>query len=425
MAAKRPPGYLLHKSTGQARVRIGGKDLYLGEYGSPESRDRYDELIREWFSQQGDVDGVSLKIDDLALLYLQHAEQHYRKDGEPTSELQLVKTALRLVVKRFGRTRARGFGPKRLKEVRQQMIDAGWARKSINQHVGRIRRAFRWGVAEELLPVEVYQALATVTGLQAGRTEARETEAIQPVPEATVEATLPHLSPVVAAMVRLQLLTGMRPGEVCSLRPCDVTISTDGLWVYRPSSHKSSHRGIDRRIFIGPAGQEVLRPFLDRPAEKHCFSPAESQAAHDAERRANRQTPMTPSQAARKPAGSRRLREKFTKDSYRRAIERGCEKAFDMPRELRDIRRTVARMTDATERQQKAERERLSAAASAWRSEFCWAPNQLRHTAGTLIRKLYGLEAAQVVLGHSDAGVTQIYAERDASTAAKIMREIG
>ena len=39
------PSYLLHQPTGQARVSIGGKDYYLGEYGSEESRILYGELI--------------------------------------------------------------------------------------------------------------------------------------------------------------------------------------------------------------------------------------------------------------------------------------------------------------------------------------------------------------------------------------------
>ena len=54
-----------------------------------------------------------------------------------------------------------------------------------------------------------------------------------------------------------------------------------------------------------------------------------------------------------------------------------------------------------------------------------WTPNRLRHSAATEIRRQFGLEAAQVVLGHSQANVTQIYAERDMNLAAEIMRKIG
>ncbi len=54
-----------------------------------------------------------------------------------------------------------------------------------------------------------------------------------------------------------------------------------------------------------------------------------------------------------------------------------------------------------------------------------WSPNRLRHSAGTEIRKRFGLEAAQVILGHASANVTQVYAERDLQKAVEIMREVG
>jgi integrase len=54
-----------------------------------------------------------------------------------------------------------------------------------------------------------------------------------------------------------------------------------------------------------------------------------------------------------------------------------------------------------------------------------WHPHQLRHTAGTAIRKKYGVEIAQVILGHATLDATEIYAERDVARAIKIVREIG
>ena len=54
-----------------------------------------------------------------------------------------------------------------------------------------------------------------------------------------------------------------------------------------------------------------------------------------------------------------------------------------------------------------------------------WTPNQLRHNRATEIRNRYGLEAAQTILGHSHADVTQIYAERDFELARQIMRDVG
>jgi integrase len=49
----------------------------------------------------------------------------------------------------------------------------------------------------------------------------------------------------------------------------------------------------------------------------------------------------------------------------------------------------------------------------------------LRHTAATLLRARYGLEAAQSLLGHSRPDTTLIYAERDLARARAIAAEIG
>jgi site-specific recombinase XerD len=54
-----------------------------------------------------------------------------------------------------------------------------------------------------------------------------------------------------------------------------------------------------------------------------------------------------------------------------------------------------------------------------------WSPNRLRHTAGTTIRKQFGLEAAQVVLGDTKANTTEIYAERDLDLGRRIIAEVG
>jgi site-specific recombinase XerC len=54
-----------------------------------------------------------------------------------------------------------------------------------------------------------------------------------------------------------------------------------------------------------------------------------------------------------------------------------------------------------------------------------WHPNQLRHSFATRVRKLAGLEAAQVALGHAHANVTQIYAEKNLAHATEIARQIG
>jgi site-specific recombinase XerC len=61
----------------------------------------------------------------------------------------------------------------------------------------------------------------------------------------------------------------------------------------------------------------------------------------------------------------------------------------------------------------------------AWNKAHSWHPNQIRHTVGTEVRARYGLEAAQCLLGHTKATVTEVYAERDMRQAAEIARKIG
>lgn len=61
------------------------------------------------------------------------------------------------------------------------------------------------------------------------------------------------------------LLAGpAKSGEICNMRPCDITFGMDGVWRYTPESHKTEHHNKQRRIHIGPKAQKILRPFLDR-----------------------------------------------------------------------------------------------------------------------------------------------------------------
>jgi hypothetical protein len=118
------PGYGLHKASGQAVVRLNGKDHYLGKHGSDESHARHEVLIATWLQNgrqpiESGMDGSRLTVNELALRYYRFAEVYYRKpDGAPTEEARSIAYALRPLCELFGRTPAEEFGPKRLKEVR-------------------------------------------------------------------------------------------------------------------------------------------------------------------------------------------------------------------------------------------------------------------------------------------------------------------
>ena len=105
----------------------------------------------------------------------------------------------------------------------------------------------------------------------------------------------------------------------------------------------------------------------------------------------------------------------YTKDTYNRAIMRACEIRFDMPQELRSVSSKLPNQ----------EWEEMKARAKAWRGEWCWAPLQLRRTAGTELGKSVDLNAARQVLGHSEKTTTEIYAEQDFDAAREIMCKFG
>jgi integrase len=384
---KRIPKYALHKGTGQARVRLNGQSFYLGEYGSAESRERYETLLARYLTGTIHVDRETITVGRLAVLYVDHAEAYYRKNDRPTSEVSAIKSALRPLVKKYSREMVARFGPRKLKDVRDVMIAAGWTRTGINAAIRRIVRMLRWATENELIVSSVYESCRSVTGLRWGRSAAIESARVKPVDLTHVEAVKPYLSRQLAAMVDLQLATGMRPGEVVIMRLADIDTSTPEAWQYRPHTHKTQHHGRSRIVFLGPRAQALLTPFLTSDPERYLFSPTDAEADRNALRRQERRSPLTPSQAARMAIANptRPPGQHYKRTSYARAIDRACRQA-QVP---------------------------------------SWSPNQLRHNAATALTKQFGLEAARTVLGHTEADTTLHYAEIDLEAARRVMAAVG
>jgi len=286
---------------------------------------------------------------------------------------------------------------------------------------------FKWGVESELVAAETYQRLAAVAGLRRGRSAARDSDGVGPVPDAHVVAVLPHVARPVAAMIQLQRVTGMRPGEVVQMRCGD--LDTSGrVWVYTPQPHKTEYHGEERKIYLGPKAQEVIRPFLGHDLQAYLFRPIDAVADHRRERHAARTTPMScgnrPGRRKRRRP-RRQAREHYDTASYRRAIHRGCDAAFPPPLARRKLDAATGwRWETETEWKARLGPSRWQELVR-WRREHRWHPNQLRHNAATYLRKEFGIEAARVVLGHSSAAVTEIYAELDRMKAADIMAQVG
>ena len=408
--AKKVPAYCLHRASGKAVVRIGGRDHYLGQHGTAESKRAYKRLISEWESSgRGTTFGLAKSQTTVAMLwadYRAHCDAYY----PPTANSEAVHTRKAFeFMAEYLDVPVREFGPRALKAVRDKMLEATGAhgkplsRRYINRQLDRIRRAFRWGVEEEMIEPNIYEALRAVAGLKLGRTTAPEPPKVTAVPDSVVDATLPHLTSVVASMVKLQQLTGMRPGEVCSLTPSMIDTSSE-VWVANIVAHKTAYRGAERTVYIGPRAQEILKPYLAREADAHLFSPAEAEAERRAKLRAARVTPLscgnsTGTNVLEKP--TRQPGTRYTTHSYGRSVGYGCAKQWPIP--------------DGASREE----------AAAWRERWWWTPNQLRHAAATRARRDYGIEAAQVLLGHSEIAVTQVYAEKNLEAGKRIALQIG
>jgi integrase len=414
----------LHKASGQAYVVLNGKAIYCGKPDDPGTEQRYRQAVAEWLAagRQLPVEPTTLTIKELMARFWTHAQQYYRTETDGRlKELEQFRLALRPLKELYGNTAAAVFGPRALQAIRQHMIDAGWSRPYINKQVNRIRHVFKWAVSDEMVPGSVLYAIQAVPGLRRGRGDAVEPEAVTPVPMDLVDAIQPFVSKQVWAMVQVQLLTAARAGEITQMRPCDID-RENSVWVYRPTRHKTAHKGHERKIFIGPRGQQVLAPFLLRAPQSYCFSPAEAEGDR---RRRLHEARTTPLSYGNVPGSNRRdnpewsAGERYTTDSFRRAIARACDQAFPPPEPL-------ALRDDETEVEWKERlTEEQKTQLATWEKAHRWHPHQLRHNAATELRKEFGIEAARIILGHRSTTVTEIYAEKDERQAVAAMSQVG
>lgn len=382
------PEYAYHVS-GQARVYLDGRYFYLGEHGSPESLARYHALLAQYNAggQRMPDDVPTHQADHpvtvacLTAEYREHLIRRYKND--PQERMRLEKLC-DTVDDEYGDIPIDKFGPRKLAEIRELFVASGNCRKYVNRLTNCVVGMVRFGVSRELVRPDTLVALQSLEPLRKGQTEAPESEPVQPVDIEAVRLTAKHLSPTVKAMVRIQAASGMRPSEVCRMRPCDIEHRDDGVWVYRPEKHKTANRGKVKAVPLVGDAKLALKPFLERPDDAYCFTPKESAEWHIEQRRAARTTPLNQgnrpgyNRYTRKgESKSRKYLEHFTAASYRQAIKRAAQKA----------------KTDH------------------------WHPYQLRHTAATIVREALGVEAAQAMLGHSRASMTEHYAKQSLEKA--------
>lgn len=244
------PTYRLHKGSDQAVVTLTGTDIYLGKHDTKASRQSYDKVIAEWLANHklapasshtgGRPASTLIDVHQLFNAHHDFAKAYYVKNGKCTGEVANFEHAARPLMVLFGFTLVCDFRPSNLKAVRQKKIEENLCRKTVNNRINRIRRMFKWGAENDLVPPDVLHALQAVAPLRRGRGDVREGHVVRPVPEPHIDAVMPYLPPTVQAMIRVQQFTGMRPGELVIMRTRDLD-TTGKVWVYKPESHKTDH----------------------------------------------------------------------------------------------------------------------------------------------------------------------------------------
>ncbi len=373
----------------RAFIRLHGRKRFLGEWGSVAAQKAYESVCAEIAACGTSVvvHRTDVRSFDLMDAYLSFARGYY---AQSPKEIDHVKRLIKRWNELYEDVEVDDIGPRRLKVWRDHLIRKyKLARPTVNESVNRLRRIVRWGVEEEIVPAAVSQALDAVAPLRKGRSAAREGIKRRPVPEDHVYKVFPFLSRQIRTVIELELLTATRPGEVLSMRPIDIDTTGD-CWIYTPEHHKNEWRDHDRTILLGPRCQALIKPFLiDRAVNKPLFSPAEAEADRRKALFLKRKTPMSCGNRAgtnRKAEPELSPGERYTADSYRRAVERAC-KAAGVP---------------------------------------VWTPYQLRH-AGTqrLLKKVGNRDAVRETIGWSSDGMIDNYSQRNLDVAIATMMKHG
>src|SRR4051794_30155806 len=121
MARPRSHAPTYERVRNSARCWVNGRWVYLGPYGSPESKAEHARILAELAAATPVTLKASATVNQVLAAFWVHAEKHYRgPDGEQTNEVKEIQQALGPVRRLYGHTKAVRFGPLALDAVRQE-----------------------------------------------------------------------------------------------------------------------------------------------------------------------------------------------------------------------------------------------------------------------------------------------------------------
>lgn len=368
------------------------KSVYLGAWDDPASHAEYERLKAEWLLEEtgappsapGKAPSNDITIGELVERFLTDAQDRYRKHGRDTGTFGRYARNVRPLIEAYASYRVSEFGFEELKAIQTALDkDERLCRETVNKKIDNIRAVFRWGRENRLVPREVLTDIELVKNLRRGSCRSVDYRPIKSVPETSIEAVLPYLSPTLQAMVKLQRVTGWRPEEVRILRLADID-RTNIPWIYRPISYKTERVKSELILCIGPTARQIITDYArlsqrdEFGGEEYLFRPEDSRRFYNRSRHHGEKT----------EAGAPYDyddREYYSRHSYAHAIRCAC------------IRAGVPAFT----------------------------PYQLRHSKATEIERLEGLKGVQAALGHSNPNTSRRYVDADTELAGRIAENYG
>ena len=419
-----PPKYRKHAS-GQARVTLPGVgDVYLGKFNSPESWEEYARVIAK-AKLRGMVDPrtstATITIGEVcAAFWLSAVERPFPSADVRRNRLSRFRSVIRILRDHYGDALAGDFTAAKLEGLMDHLVTLPYTggrkmkgstcrtRAGINMFSADVKTIFAWAVKRDLVGGSVYHGLTAVKRLRAGDTDAREPDPVQPVDDATVEATLAVMAKPSADLIRLIRLTGMRVGEAVQIRAADLKMEGP-VWEFRPPKHKTRRRGIERVVPIGPKGQEIIRRNLKASPAAFLFTPRDSLAAMRAKQRAE--------------ALARGIRTAAQLDKANASRRHGHRKVSPVQYTVNTVEKAIQQAADRADRD--AHRKQPGVPVGE-RLVPRWHPHQLRHAFATeLAESTDNIRVVMRALGHTTERMTHRYVKRQPADITDAIGRIG
>lgn len=377
------------------RLNIDGKkkDYYLGKYGTPETERKYRQIVAGYLS--GDLDKPQTDNITISYIYNKYLDTiEYSNDSDANN----ARRTLRYAVECFGESLLVSdfaddtktirilteFQQYLLSIAREERFDADgkavkkqWTYTGVNRIVKTWLAILRWACRQGLLPFGIYRVLDALKPLNA-RSGLPRTQEAEAVDDETLLTVFPFMTPTIREMVQIQRGTGMRAKEICDLLVGDIDKSGQ-TWTVRTGRHKTAAHLRFRYFAFSLEETEILRRrCAGKTDEQHVFSQRENFSEFWALQRANRKTPVQPSQRQREQDRQEtrleRYNDFFTERSYAQSLRTACNRARRAGIDVANI-----------------------------------APKSIRHAAYTEYSAKYGVELASKNAGHTSPRMADVY----------------